>query len=228
MSITLNGQLLLSMLCEQLMDIPNSKLLMINTDGGEIIIPSNEINKFYDICKSWEKLTKLQLEYNTYSKILISNCNSYIAIYEDGKVKQKGPYTIERELYKDHSRLIVPKAVEAYYLHNIPIEDFIKNHNDIFDFFLRTKLNKDSNLIGINGDDIIQLPKLTRYLVTNTGYTLLKIMNERQFNIQKDYLCTPCNYLNDEIKSELFKNINYDFYIDKANKLLIGEDNDED
>lgn len=217
------------MLSEQLMEIENSKLLMINTDGLELLIHRSEIDHYYSICKEWERLTNLNLEYAIYDKLIIANCNNYIGIFDDGKIKKKGAYTTHPELHKNHSKLIVPKAVEAFYLYNTPVEEFIRNHTDIFDFFLRTKLNKDSSLIGIGNDEIIELPRLTRYLVTNTGYTLIKLMSEdRRFNIEKDYLCTPCNYLNEQIKKDLFTNINYEFYIDKANKLLIGEDVEDD
>jgi hypothetical protein len=229
MSITLNGQLLLSMLAENLMDIPNSNLIMINTDGLEIIIPRTEIDNYYNICKQWEQLTNLTLEYAVYNKIFIANCNNYIGIFDNGKIKKKSAYVTEPEIHKNHSKLIVPKAVEAYYTKNIPIEEFIINHDDIYDFFLRTKLNKDSSLIGIDeNENIIQLPRLTRYLVTKTGYSLIKLMSgDRKFAIEKNYLVTPCNYLNDEIKKELKQNINYEYYIEKAKKLLIGENIDD-
>lgn len=229
MSITLNGQLLLSMLSEKLMNIPDSKMIMINTDGLEIMIPRTEVDNYYEICKSWELLTKLSLEYAVYDKLIISNCNSYIGIFDNGKVKKKSAYETEPELHKNHSRLVVPKAIEAFYLYGTPIEEFIRNHTDIFDFFLRVKLNKDSRLIAVKEDESLNLPRLTRYLVTTTGYTLIKVMSgNRNFNIEKGFLCTPCNYLTNDLIRELFNTIDYDFYIEKAEKLLIGETDDSD
>jgi hypothetical protein len=227
---TLNGQLLLSKLIEKICENTDSVLLQYNTDGASFYTNRLDENKVLDICKQWEIYTKgLTLEIVYYSKMILQNVNNYIWISTTGKIKKKGAYTTHPELHKNHSKLIVPKAVEAFYLYNTPVEEFIRNHTDIFDFFLRTKLNKDSSLIGIGNDEIIELPRLTRYLVTNTGYTLLKLMSEdRRFNIEKDYLCTPCNYLNEQIKKDLFTNINYEFYIDKANKLLIGEDVEDD
>lgn len=227
MSITLNGQLLLSMLSERLMNIPNSKLIMINTDGLEIIIPRSEIDNYYRICKDWENLTRLELEYDTYDKIMIAHCNSYIGIFTNGKIKKKGAYETNPELHKNHSKLIVPKAVENYFTKGTPIEEFIKNHDDIFDFFLRVKLKEGSRLIATRGEEVIPLTKLTRYLVTNSGYTLLKLLSgDRTTNIEKGFLCTPCNYLTDEIITALKSDINYDYYIEKAQKLLVGEDDE--
>ena len=228
MSITLNGQLQLSMLAEQLMDIPDSKMLMINTDGLEIMIPRSEIDNYYKICKSWELKTRLSLEYAVYNKLIISNCNAYIGIFSDNKVKKKGAYVTEPELHKNHSKLVVPKAVENYYLTGQSIEEYIRNHKDIFDFFLRAKIKKDNRLLAVKDEIVIELQRITRYLVTTDGYMLVKILSgDKQTAIDKGFLCTPCNYLDDSIIAELWKNINYDYYIEKANKLLIGDTSDE-
>jgi hypothetical protein len=54
MKTTISGQLVLSMLCENLSDIPDSQMLMSNTDGCEILIPKIYENLYYDICKQWE------------------------------------------------------------------------------------------------------------------------------------------------------------------------------
>lgn len=82
MSITLGGQLSLVMLCEKLSNIPDSKMLMLNTDGGEILIPNNEhsINMFNNICNEWETITKLTLEFVDYQKLIIGDVNNYIGI----------------------------------------------------------------------------------------------------------------------------------------------------
>lgn len=72
MQITLNGQLLLTMLAENLVNkLINVQVLQINTDGITVRIPRTEVELYYDICKQWEKITSLQLEYVEYSKMVI-------------------------------------------------------------------------------------------------------------------------------------------------------------
>ena len=88
MRITINGQLSLSMLYEMICEeIPNAIPLMQNTDGLETMIPREYVDKYMDICKRWEDITQLQLDHDTYSKIILGDVNNYIAITEDGKSK---------------------------------------------------------------------------------------------------------------------------------------------
>ncbi len=53
MSITINGQLLMSMLVEKLSCIPDSQIYMINTDGLEIKVPRIYKEMYFNICKEW-------------------------------------------------------------------------------------------------------------------------------------------------------------------------------
>ncbi len=72
MRITINGQLTLAMLYEMIAEgIPGSIPLMQNTDGLETMIPREYQDKYYEICTEWEKITNLQLEHDTYSKIIL-------------------------------------------------------------------------------------------------------------------------------------------------------------
>lgn len=90
MRITCNGQLLLVMLMEELCEsIPGSRPLMINTDGGEIILPREHINKYYEICKKWEEQTDLVLEYEEYKKLIIPDVNNYIGIFEGVEIDRE-------------------------------------------------------------------------------------------------------------------------------------------
>lgn len=231
LSITLNGQLMLCMLIEALMEIDEARLLISNTDGCEFLIPRSAEEEYLAICKEWEELTKLQLEYVNYQKLIVSNVNNYIGIYEDGRTKNKGAYEIEREYHKNHSMLVVPKAVQAFYVDGTPVEEFIRNHYDIYDFFLVTKIKGKTNHLYLRtetGDEPCQ--KNTRYLVTTEGGTLIKIMpplqgkeENREFNVQKGWLVTICNDMRAVNIDNLKQQINYDYYINEATKLLIGD-----
>lgn len=64
--------LLYEMLTE---NIPGAIPLMQNTDGLETMIPRKYEEKYYEICKEWENLTKLQLEHDTYTKLILGDVN---------------------------------------------------------------------------------------------------------------------------------------------------------
>lgn len=174
-SITLNGQLSLMMLVERiLLEIQSAKMLQVNTDGATFIIDRKDLEQLENIKKRWEDLTKLELEETIYKKMIIVNVSNYIAIKENGNVKRKGTLFIykdipgELELYKNHSNLVTPKAIEAYFVNGTDPEEFLKSHNNIYDFFLRTKVNKDTWVLEreFNGVRENHLQNISRYIVT--------------------------------------------------------------
>lgn len=170
-----NGQLLLCMLAETLIiELSFHEMIQINTDGMTIRIKKEDYALFQSIYHRWENLTGLKLEEAQYSKMVISNVNNYLAVYTDGKVKRKGTYeyNLDDTLHKNFSMLVVPKALEAYFVKGISVEDFIYNHTDYYDFFKRTKINKSDRLLARVSDQHynivsdIEVQRITRYLVT--------------------------------------------------------------
>jgi hypothetical protein len=82
MSITVNGQMLLSMLISDMITELNVTMLMCNTDGFEFIAKKKDKEKVEQIVKEWENVTKLEMEGCLYSKMLIRDVNNYLAIKE--------------------------------------------------------------------------------------------------------------------------------------------------
>ena len=81
--ITINGQLSLMMLYEQIMErIPGAVALLQNTDGVETIIPKDYIEEYMQICKEWEETTNLNLEHDKYQKLVLADVNNYIGVNE--------------------------------------------------------------------------------------------------------------------------------------------------
>ena len=83
MSITINGQLLLCMLAEKLLKIEGLKIIMVNTDGLEFIVPRGKVSESDNVCREWENLTGLVLEGGSYKKLCIANVNNYIGVLDD-------------------------------------------------------------------------------------------------------------------------------------------------
>jgi hypothetical protein len=174
MKITINGQLSLTMLYEMICEeIPGAVPLMQNTDGLETMIPREYVDKYMEICARWEELTSLQLEHDTYSKIVLGDVNNYIAVTEYSevpkdvyeKVKEENPhylFKIENDkyyfaatkskgrfefhnlaLHKNKSFLIIPKALHAYFVEGIKPEDYLKSNRNIFDYCGGKKIKGD-------------------------------------------------------------------------------------
>ena len=223
---TVNGQLLLTMLAEEIVLNTDSTLLQVNTDGLTVKINRDDYDKLKDICSKWEQLTSLELEYAYYKKMVIRDVNNYIGVYDDSKSKPKlkGDFEINKDWHKDHSMKIVPKALEAYYVHGIPIEETIMKSTDIYDFTLSMKVTRGWTAINrrlINGEYIEdKLQKNNRYLITNRGGTLMKIHADgREFNVEKSFNITVFNqyYACEEFSCY---DINYNYYIREAYKII--------
>jgi hypothetical protein len=234
MCITLNGQLLLTMLAEELVDkIKNMIVLQINTDGITLKIPNNQesINTYYNICKNWEQQTKLQLEYVEYSKMVIRDVNNYLAITTQGKVKYKGAFEVDKVVgsepayHKDNSFRIIPYALSEFFVKNIPIKDTIMNHTNIYDFCGRQKFGRDSygmiHYLGYKDNlptEIVEKQqKNVRYYISNKGATFIKYYTKG--TSECIHVGQRVNIFNNYIKKEFNEyDINYKFYIHEANK----------
>jgi hypothetical protein len=84
MAITIGGELSLSMLCEGLAAIGEDvKLLSVNTDGITCKVARKTLDKYHQVCKDWENVTGLTLEYAEYKKMYITDVNNYIAEYAE-------------------------------------------------------------------------------------------------------------------------------------------------
>jgi hypothetical protein len=172
MSITINGQLLLCMLCDVLSQCKDIRIIQINTDGISLYYPKTLKEYVHQVMTWWQSMTNLTLENAEYNRVYIRDVNHYIAEYTDGTLKRKGVYEYKKELHQNHSALVVPMAVEAHLIRGEDIRTFIQNHNNILDFMLRTKLPKKFSLEW--GGSTVQ--NVTRYYVSTEGDILEKIM----------------------------------------------------
>jgi len=212
MTTTVNGQLLMAMLIEAVS--PHAKIVQANTDGATLLVLRDDLDVINHICERWQAYTLLTLEIAEYSRMWIRDVNSYIAERADGTLKRKGAYEYELEWHKNHSALVVPRAAEAAMVRGVPLEQFIQQHDDPFDFMLLAKGPK----LEPTGT------KHLRYYVSTSGAEIIKIMPplkgkafERRIAINKGRLATPCNVMPKELT-----NIDYDFYIRNARKLVIS------
>ena len=228
MKITLNGQLSLCLLAEKLMiAIPSIKILQVNTDGITVAVRREDRELYNQVCADWQKQVGLKLEFADYSKMIIRDVNNYIAVYTNGKIKRKGAYQYEDlGWHQDQGGLIIPKAAEAHMLYGADISEFIRNHDNKWDFMLRVKVPRSSSLILIMDDGtVVPQQNICRYYPSKNGGTFQKNMpaladaetdNEREFSVAKGWKVKVCNNMLD-----YDGDLDYDYYIEQAQKLVV-------
>lgn len=182
MSITINGQLLLCMLIEQLIKTPGLEIIQANTDGITYLCPVEYLDYVEEVKQWWQELTQLELEEVRYSMMAIRDVNSYLAVKTDGKIKRIGAYAYEtalenpgtRELpwHKDWSMRVVAKAAEAALVRGVAPDQFLSRHNDGYDFMLRARANRGA-ILRLDGE---QIQNTVRYSISHDGGVLEKVM----------------------------------------------------
>ena len=231
MQITINGQLLLSKLYEMVsLAIPESIPLMQNTDGLETMIPIDKIDVYNKVCTEWEYMTKLSLEHDEYSKMIIGDVNNYIAIHKNGKVKSKGRFEWEdlekkkvNVFHKNKSFLIIPKAIYAYFVNGVKPEDFLAQNQNIFDYCAGVKAKSgwhfEERAINNGELEINRLQKIVRYYVSNEGVKLIKCHKDgREIQVEAGQWMQKA--INDISDSSTFENADIDlkFYLENIYK----------
>jgi len=225
MFITVNGQLTLMMLYEMIMEaIPEATPLLQNTDGVETIIPRSKIDLYMEVCKKWEEITNLVLEHDQYKKLILADVNNYIAIDNNGKAKCKGRFEFENlALHKNKSKLIIPKAIYAYFVDGTLPEYTLKHNRNILDFCIGGKSKGNWKQIaryikdGKGYED--ELQKINRYFISNNGVKIIKVNKNDKREIQLESGRWMQTIYNDtKVKDWESYDINEKYYLDAIDK----------
>lgn len=169
MQVRINGQLLLLMLAERLLDL-GCKLYQINTDGILYKIKKDKYDKLQQVLKEWEELTKLTLETEQFTSFYQLAINDYFGVESDGNIKKKGFFLTDIELGRGLQPKIIPEAIINYFVYNTPVEDTIKSCRDIRKFLQAEKTGKQWT---VEYNEQIQ-QRTNRFYVSNSGYYLWK------------------------------------------------------
>jgi len=215
MKLRLTGQLILSLAIERLV-IAGFKVISANTDGIECIVPKSREDEYYSIVNQVGTEFSLEFEHERYKQIVYMNVNSYIAeTYK--KVKQKGTFVEKPELGNSVDYLIIPKALNAYYLHNTPVEQFVKNHKNILDFCCSQKVDKSYHIMWTDSNFVTsKQQRLNRFYASNRGGYIYKCRNGKQGHLLKESGVQIYN----EHKEGFPTDVNYKFYISKINEII--------
>ena len=245
--VKINGQLMLSMAIEAVLENTDATLLQANTDGFTIKIRKDQKPIMYEVLKEWEQTTKLVLEYSNYRRMIIRDVNSYIGIYDkdqndlyaqfpDSEIydnnysyqKTKGAFQVIPEangrvvFWKKWDSRIIQKAVHDYFVHDTPIQNTIHNSTNVFDFYRSYKNTKGWSTLYIKPDsNEDMLSKTTRYYMSvNGGRLYKKHADGRKNAVEATGRVTIANKHVDK-KMKDYK-IDYSWYIREANKLIFA------
>ena len=175
-SITINGQLFLLMLLEKSVGL-GCIPIMANTDGFELYVPEDKYDTFLSICKSWEQYTGFELEHFRYKALYLLNVNSYLGVFDDNSIKEKGWFVTDPDLGNKVDFLILPKALQQYLLYNTPFEKTFQKAN-IYDFCGAQKVDRSYEMYHGN----TKLPqRLNVYYASKSGNYLFKVRDNKKY-----------------------------------------------
>ena len=156
-NVCIAGQLLLTDLIEKVET--NCQLIQSNTDGIMVkLYDKNDDAKIRAICNEWEKRTRMDLEFEVYTKVFQKDVNNYIII-PDGELydskgkerfKRKGAW-VKQLSPLDNNLPIVNKAIVDYFTQGISPEQTILGCDKLIDFQIITKVGRKYDYAYHNG-----------------------------------------------------------------------------
>ena len=222
LKVTINGQLLLLKLCEEL-ELNGIQVYSANTDG--IVVKVHKKNKeLYDkIINDWQEDTKLSLDNEEYLCYITRDINNYVIKEINGKISYKGalnPFMYAVDLQKGYSMPIVAQAVVNYFLDNKPVLETLYECKNILDFCLTQNVGRQFTVEYSIGGKNYPMQQNVRFYVTNQGGILNKVNKNTlgKSNLCAGYQVAILNTLDD--KKIEYRNINYSFYYKEAIKII--------
>lgn len=219
-TITLSGQLLLSMLCEQFV-LAGFEVLSANTDGVTARVKKSRFKEFVAVCRRWEATSRMNLEYTLFSKIIRRDVNCYYAVECDregvpnGSVKEKGAWVREPKLGKGYKRPIENIALYEYFINNTPVEQTIQQHTDIYDFCMAQRVGKQFR-VEWKGQPT---QRVNRYYASTSPEAgdLIKIKDDG--SMTSLVAGQPVMLFNDFVTQKDYM-VDYSYYIREVNKII--------
>lgn len=208
LQVTITGQLCLLMLIEML-EHEGITVVSGNTDGIVSVYPKERHGDVRGIIKLWEQKTNFTTEETRYTGLFSRDVNSYIALKDDG-FKTKGGFSgIKSSLSKNPTNSICLEAVVEYLKNKTPIEQTIKQCEDI------RKFVTVRNVKGGAHKNNVFLGKVVRwYYAKGESGTIDYIISGNK--VPKSDGARPLM----DLPNSIPRYIDYDWYINEAISLL--------
>lgn len=222
--IRINGQLILLMLADLLLQ-HSCEIVQVNTDGVMFIAKKAYKDAIMESVAELEQLTKLSFEADSYEAFYQFAVNDYFGVVDGFSqsrnpklIEKKGMFITEPVLGKGLAPTIIPEAVINYFVFNIPVEDTIRNCDDIRKFLMSQRVDKK---FKVEYDDKY-IQRINRWYASTNGCYLYTVDESKTpvkySNLLKKSGVTILNYI-DNISTKNRK-INYPYYISEARKII--------
>lgn len=206
---TVTGQLCILMLIERL-ELAGIKVVSANTDGLVTYSHDSQNELMESILAQWQIDTALELEHVIYKGLFSRDVNSYFAIKDDGEIKGKGAFALS-SLELDPKFEICAEAVMQWAATGAPIEKTVYECRDIAKFVM-VKFSAGGAV-----QDGKYLGKVVRY------YKSTEIKSEIVIAKSGNKLPLSDNCREAQtLPKELPTDIDYEWYIDTAYKMING------
>lgn len=225
LTIRVNGQLMLLMLAEAL-NLVGARIIQSNTDGVFVLIKKDKLPQLEEIRIWWETKTKLKLEDDYFEAFYQYAINDYIGVKEgysktknSDLIKKKGLFIDKVSLGKGMAPMIIPEAINKYFVDGIPVDETLYGCNDILKFCTYQKVNKKFQVL-YGGEKVRHI---NRYYMSTNGKELTKKDPTDTSGRKPTALCagsvvTIYNKF-DDVPIEK-RNINYTYYKKEIYKII--------
>ena len=231
--VTVNGQLMLLMLCEAL-ELEGISIISANTDGIMVKVYEDQEDKFNEISDWWREKTKMKADSDIVHCLIARDVNNYIAQFrtiKNGvpklKLEYKGalnPFMYSIDLTKGYDMPIVAQAVSDYFLKGVPIMDTLQAATNILDFCKTQNVGRQFHVEEtkvINGKvEHIICQRYVRFYVSNNGVVIEKVHNDSgaRSGLAAGSVVTVLNTLDD--KDIALRDINFRYYYQECIKII--------
>ena len=226
-SVCITGQLFLLELAQHLYkDIPDLRIVQLNTDGIMIEFDDTQYDQVQEILAEWQSRTGFELEEDIIAQIAQKDVNNYVEVQPSGKFKCKGGYLVRGiapagAFNVNNNATIVAKALVEYFVQGTPPEDTINACDDIFQFQMIAKAGaKYREAYHIIDGKKVSVQKVNRiYASKDPRYgKLFKVKAENDSEAKIEMLPEHCIIDNDNHLT--IADVDKQFYIDMANKRI--------
>lgn len=210
--VCINGQLMLLQLIE---DLEQFDLIQSNTDGLIYKINKDDFDTLDAIVKAWEKRSKMTMEYDYTTFLAQRDVNNYIAVFENGTIERKGG-AVKSSKECDYDLPIIKDAIVEYFVHGIPIDEYIMKENKLTPFMKTYKLSSAYNHV-LYGDEK-QQGKIFRVFASRSRKDKCLYKQKEGKNKEKFAGCPEyCKIINEDIRDMKVPNwVNRNWYIEMA------------
>lgn len=218
--VTVNGQLLLLMLCEAL-EVAGINVISANTDGIVIKVPARKKMEFDTILEEWSRETGFQLDSEIYDSYICRDVNNYLCREINGSVTYKGALNPElyiKDLSKGYNAPIVAEAVSRFLLDDKDVMETLHECKDILMFCKTQNIGRAFDVSFNLGNKSVNVQRNTRYYISLNGGILEKVNGKTRVNLCSGKKVTILNTLDDEDIAN--KDINYFHYYTEAHKII--------